>query len=543
MGDKARARQLAIEHDVPVVPGYQGDEQSNEALQGKAEGIGFPVMIKAAAGGGGKGMRLVDRPADFDKAADAARRESERAFGRGDLVIEKAIVAGRHVEIQVLGDSQGNVIHLGERDCSVQRRHQKVIEESPSPAVDPPLRDRMGECAVRLAKAVGYTNAGTVEFMLDADGGFYFLEMNTRLQVEHGVTELRSGVDLVELQIAVAEGEPLPFTQEQVHFNGHAIECRVYAEDPLKNYLPSPGTINFLRVPEGEDVRNDVGTYEGDTISTFYDPMISKVLTWGRTRSEAIERMVGALAAYRIEPVRTNLALLRTVIAHPTFRSGGVTTNFLDNELSLDDVAAAAADNVYLAAFGWAILDSGIGDPWLAAGPLRAGGMARLDLAHSGLLHHVQGQRLPGTMSEWVVAVDGRERQVCFHRAGGDRIIIESGDQSLSSRVRYSETGIRVTQGNRTYALTWGFAGQRITQVDELRPQTLTSPMPGLIVKVLVKTGQKVHTHQPLIVMEAMKMEHSIEAPHDGVVKAVHCKVGARVPEGALLVELQQEKS
>lgn len=542
MGDKARARRLAIEHDVPVVPGYQGDEQSTEALMARAEEIGFPVMIKAAAGGGGRGMRLVERPADFAKSVEAARRESERAFGQGDLVLEKAIVGGRHVEVQVLGDAHGNIVHLGERDCSTQRRHQKVIEEAPSPAVNDALREEMGAAAVRLARAVGYTNAGTVEFMLDADGRYYFLEMNTRLQVEHGVTELRTGIDLVEQQIAIAEGWPLPFTQDQVRFDGHAIECRVYAEDPLRDYLPSPGRITLLSLPRGEHVRNDVGTYEGDTISTYYDPMISKLLTWGATRTEAIERMVDALAAYRIEGVRTNLALLRTVIAHPVFRAGGVTTRFLDYELSLDDVAAAAADDVYLVVFGWALLDSNLGDPWLAGGPIRgAGGVARLDLQHQGLLHSVEGQRVAGTTNEWQVSVDGRERRVRFSRAAGDRIVMEEGERTLSSRVVYTPTGIRVTQGHRTYVLNWGFAGRRSSAADEHRPQSLTAPMPGLIVKVNVKTGQKVSAHQTLVVLEAMKMEHSIEAPHDGIVKSVHCKVGSRVAEGALLVELQQD--
>jgi 3-methylcrotonyl-CoA carboxylase alpha subunit len=541
MADKATARKVADEHDVPTVPGYQGGDQDLGKLQKRAAKVGYPVMIKAVAGGGGRGMRLVEKADDFARMGEAARREAERAFGNGDLMLEKAITSGRHIEIQVMGDSHGNVIHLGERDCSVQRRHQKVIEESPSPAVDAELRNTMGDAAVRLAKAVDYTNAGTVEFMLDDSGKFYFLEMNTRLQVEHGVTEMRTGTDIVEMQLLVASGRPLPLMQEQVRFRGHSIECRVYAEDPLNNYLPSPGPINLLRVPEGPQVRNDLGTYEGDVISTYYDSMIAKLLTWGATRTEAIERMQAALADYRVESVKTNLPLLRTVVAHPTFRSGGVTTNFLDQDLDTGAITAVAVDNVYLAAFGFLALGPGDADPWRAAGAIRAGGMARVDLSHSGLLHQVQGQREPGTLDRWVVSVDGRERRVRFARVHDDRLVMEDGNQSLSSRVWLTESGIAVTQGNRTYVLSWGFGSHSRGATERQRPQVLVAPMPGLVLKVMVKEGQKVRAHQALVVLEAMKMEHSIEASHDGTVKAVHCREGGRVGDGDILVEMQQD--
>jgi 3-methylcrotonyl-CoA carboxylase alpha subunit len=317
----------------------------------------------------------------------------------------------------------------------------------------------------------------------------------------------------------------------------------VYAEDPLKNYLPSPGPIALLRIPEGQQVRNDVGTYEGDTISTYYDPMIAKLLAWGSTRSEAIDRIQQALAEYRVEGVKTNLPLLRTVIAHPVFRAGNVTTEFLDRQLSSEIIAAVAADNVYLAAFGFAVLDSDDEDSWRAAGPLRAGGTARLDLTHSGLLHQVEGQRQPGSTSEWLVSVDGRERRVSFSRAAGDRIIMTKGEESLSSRVHFTESGIAVTQANRTYVLSWGFGEHRRGPAESHRAQALTAPMPALVLKVLVKAGQKVKAHQALLVLEAMKMEHSIEAPHDGTIKVVHCREGGRVAEGDLLVEMQQERA
>ncbi len=541
MGDKANARALAIEHGVLVIPGYQGENQDVAFLLERAEEIGFPIMIKAVAGGGGRGMRLVEKPEAFERAAEAARRESERAFGSGGLVLEKAITAGRHVEIQVLADERGNTIHLGERDCSVQRRHQKVIEESPSPAVDAALRERMGENAIRLAKAVGYTNAGTVEFMLDEDGSFYFLEMNTRLQVEHGVTELRTNTDIVALQLYIACGQELPFTQEQVQFGGHAIECRIYAEDPLKNYTPSPGPVKVLRQPTGSHVRNDIGTYEGDEISTYYDPMISKLLTWGANRLEALEYMEEALSQYRVEGVKTNLSLLRAVITHPAFRAGSVTTQFLDKHLAADAIAGTATEEVLLAAFGYAVLSASHPDPWHAAGPIRSGGTAHLDIEYSGRVHTVDGQREAGTSDLWIISAVHRDKQVRFSFAAGDRILMEFEDQTVSCRVTPRPGGVEVTSGNRAYALTWAAGEHQRGTTETPRAAALTAPMPGLVLKVMARPGQKVKAHQTLVVLEAMKMEHSIEAPHDGVVKAVHCKEGGRVSEGAVLVELEQK--
>jgi 3-methylcrotonyl-CoA carboxylase alpha subunit len=540
MGDKAAARQLAKAHNVPTVPGYDGEEQAIPALQSRAQHIGWPVMIKAAAGGGGRGMRLVESKKVFAEAAESARREADRAFGNGALILEKAIVGGRHIEIQVLADAHGNVVHLGERDCSTQRRHQKVIEESPSPAVDDALRTRMGEAAVRLASAVGYVNAGTVEFMLDANGEFYFLEMNTRLQVEHGVTELRTGTDLVALQLAIASGEPLPFSQEGVSFDGHAIECRVYAEDPAKGYLPSPGTIEKLRLPRGRGVRNDVGTYEGDEISTYYDPMISKLLTSAPTRSEAIERMERALARYRVAGVKTNLDFLQTIVTHPVFRAGQMTTDFLDTQFDAEAVTGAS-DEVMIAALGALLIADDQADPWRAAGPTGAGGVARLDIEHDGNIYVLLAQRAPGDRHLWNVAVDrGQAHNVRFTRATGDHILIEHNGTTTSARVSVSLDGIGVTSGGRRYEFAWT-SGDRVRSVADHRQHGLTAPMPGLVLKVLVKPGDHVRAHQTLIVLEAMKMEHSIEAPHEGVVKAVHCAEGGRVAEGQLLVDLEQE--
>jgi len=374
MGDKSAARDLAESVGVPTVPGYHGQEQTLDVLQAEAEKIGYPLMIKAALGGGGRGMRLVDSREELESAIESGSREAERAFGDGRLLLERAITGARHVEVQVLADSFGNVVQLGERDCSVQRRHQKVIEETPSPAVREDLRRRMGEAAIRLTEAVSYESAGTVELLLGADGEFYFLEMNTRLQVEHGVTELVTGLDIVALQLAIAAGERLPFQQDGITFNGHAIECRVYAEDPLKHYLPSAGRIATLELPTGEGIRNDAGTYEGDEISTYYDPLLGKVLVWGKDRGEALHRMEGALADYRVEGVHTNLPLLRAIVSHPEFRSGEATTEFLESRLSPEAMVPAPSEEALIAVFGALALGVGAGtDPWLTAGPRRAG--------------------------------------------------------------------------------------------------------------------------------------------------------------------------
>ena len=365
MGDKTRARQKMIAAGVPVVPGDNGAGASGrgfpsaEAALESAKKIGFPVMLKASAGGGGKGMRLVDGEAKFKAAFDGAQREAKSAFGDDAVYIEKAIVKPRHVEIQVFGDMHGNVVYLFERDCSVQRRHQKVIEEAPSPAVTPELRKKMGDVAVKAAAAVGYVGAGTCEFLLGADGNFYFLEMNTRLQVEHPVTEMITQRDLVHLQLDVADGKPLPFKQEDLRVHGAAIECRIYAEDSLR-FLPSPGKITALRQPQGPFVRDDSGVFEGSEISVYYDPMISKLIVWGEDRAQALDRMARALSEYRVGGIKTNLAFHRRVMKNAVFRSGKYDTGFIEQEkaellkpLELEDadfaIAAAAVHAAHAA--------------------------------------------------------------------------------------------------------------------------------------------------------------------------------------------------
>ena len=541
MGDKSAARDFADSIGMPTIPGYHDEGQDIALLQAEAEKIGYPLMVKAAMGGGGRGMRLVESPKDLENAVESGQREAERAFGNGRLLLERAVQDARHIEVQVLADSFGNTTHLGERDCSIQRRHQKVVEETPSPAVNEKLRERLGEAAVRLGKAVSYQSAGTVEF---AEGDFYFLEMNTRLQVEHGVTELVTGLDIVALQLAVAAGEALPFAQNDVRFSGHAIECRVYAEDPFKHYLPSPGRITAFETPTGEGMRNDIGTYAGDEISTYYDPLLGKLLTWGQDRAQALRRMDRALTAYRVEGVHTNLPLLRAIIAHPVFRSGEATTEFLDLHLSAEALALAASEAAIISAFGALALGMDVGssaDPWLISGPHRAGGRMVLALRSDASPQVIEGQRVAGSAGEWRVSVQGREKRVRFSLVPPNHVIAEADGRAWPAEITRTASGVTVTTSGKTYTFEWAAGERHAAHAESHRQRGLTAPMPGLVLKVLVRAGEKVRAHQTLIVLEAMKMEHNIEAPYDGTVKKVNCAEGGRVAEGAVLIELEQD--
>jgi len=342
MGLKDRAKEIMAKAGVAVVPGYLGEDQSAEKLAKEAARIGYPVMLKAAAGGGGKGMRLVHAPGELRSALESARSEAERSFGDSEVYIEKAILNPRHIEMQILADEHGNTVYLGERECSLQRRHQKVVEEAPSPIVDAEMRRQMGEIAVRVAQAAGYTNAGTVEFLVDQQKNFYFLEMNTRLQVEHPVTELVTGLDLVHLQIRIANGERLPFTQDDIKIRGHAIECRIYAEDPDNNYFPSPGKITLLLLPSGPGIRRDSGMYEGWTVPMDYDPLLAKLIGYGTDRDQAIGRLTRALNEYFVGGIKTNISLFRRILSNPEFRAAKMDTGFLDRLLKHHDAQPAA---------------------------------------------------------------------------------------------------------------------------------------------------------------------------------------------------------
>ena len=350
MGSKTQARQAMERAGVPIVPGTSRGLESFEQAEQVAARIGYPVMLKAAAGGGGKGMRLVHAPEELKSALEGARSEAERSFGDGEVYIEKAIVNPRHIEMQILADEHGNTVYLGERECSIQRRHQKVVEEAPSPIVDADMRRRMGEVAVRVAQAAGYTNAGTVEFLVDAQKNFYFLEMNTRLQVEHPVTELVTGLDLVHLQIRIAAGERLPFTQNEIQIRGHAIECRIYAEDPDNNYFPSPGKITLLLAPSGPGIRRDSGMYEGWTVPMDYDPLLAKLIGYGSDRDQAIGRLTRALNEYFVGGIKTNLSLFRRILRDAEFRAAKLDTGFLDRLLQRKEDGPAEPNGAQIAA-------------------------------------------------------------------------------------------------------------------------------------------------------------------------------------------------
>jgi 3-methylcrotonyl-CoA carboxylase alpha subunit len=538
MGDKAAARKLVAARGVSTVPGYDGDSQEPAELLRQAKRIHFPVMIKAAAGGGGRGMRVAESAAKFEELAESARREAERSFGDGRLILERAITGARHIEVQVLADNHGNTVHLGERDCSVQRRHQKVIEESPAPFVDEEMRLRMGEAALEVARAVGYTNAGTVEFLVDADKNFYFLEMNTRLQVEHGVTEMVTGLDIVVLQLEIASGEPLPFAQGDIKFRGHAIECRVYAEDPANDYLPSAGRITTFAPPSGHGVRNDVGVYEGFEVSTYYDPMLAKLLTWGRDRAQALSRMRTALGRYRLSGVKTNLYMLQAAVSHPVFEAGEATTAFLQTEFTAGAPSAGVPDDAVLAAFGAIVLGVGAdGDPWRAAGPWRLAGARRVQLQHGNGLYAVIGTR---GGAEWSVEINGKQRRARFS-GGGATVLVETVEGTRPAEVLRADGAIEVSLRGQVYRFELARSEEKHAHPEGHREKGLAAPMPGLVLRVLVREGDEVHTHQTLVVLEAMKMEHAIEAPHAGVVKKVHCQEGGRVSEGQLLIELEQD--
>ena len=361
MGSKTRARQAMDRAGVPRVPGSTSALSSLDEAHAVAASIGYPIMLKAAAGGGGKGMRLVQRKEDLASAFEGTQSEAQRSFKSGELYIEKLILNPRHIEVQIFGDEHGNVVYLGERECSVQRRHQKVIEEAPSPIVDSAMRQQMGETAVRVAKAAGYFNAGTIEFLVDQQRNFYFLEMNTRLQVEHPVTEQVTGLDLVQLQIRVAAGDPLPFTQEQVQLRGHAIELRIYAEDPDNNFFPSPGTIQKLITPSGPGIREDSGIYEGWTVPLDYDPMLSKLIAYAPTRKQAIKRLLRALDEYFVGGIATNLSLFRRVLSDPAFEAGEIDTAYLDRLLgtrAMPDHPSAPHSDVEMIAIAAAIFAS-----------------------------------------------------------------------------------------------------------------------------------------------------------------------------------------
>ncbi|MCK0070363.1 acetyl/propionyl/methylcrotonyl-CoA carboxylase subunit alpha [Kordiimonas laminariae] len=548
MGNKAAAKRLMLEADVPCIPGYQDADQSDDALVSAAKEIGYPLMVKAAAGGGGRGMRLVTEEAGLADAIKLARSEAENAFGSGELILEKAIIEPRHVEIQVFADKAGNTIHLGERDCSVQRRHQKVLEEAPCPVMTPELCERMGAAAVAAAKSIGYEGAGTVEFLLDASGEFYFLEMNTRLQVEHPVTELVTGLDLVAMQIAVAQGEDLQLSQEDVILEGHAIEARLYAEDPANDFLPACGPVHHWYEAEGEGIRIDSGILSGQAISPHYDPMVAKVIAYGETRDIARKRLVKALGDTALFGSKTNKAFLIDCLERESFASGKATTAFIAEEYgnagveettpSFVDAASVAVISFELATEKSLNASTGVSSHlrnWFSASILpvpvtyefgeTAYALSVKPVSDDSYVVTAGEESCEVTLgsleeNEAILVVDGSTRTIRFHEEREGVLHASCGAMSaiFKDRIRISASDDEASGSG-----------------------TITAPMHGALLEVLVMAGDPVKTGDTLAVLEAMKMQHQILAEVDGTVKEVAAEAGAQVATGDLLVEIEAE--
>jgi 3-methylcrotonyl-CoA carboxylase alpha subunit len=551
MGSKSAAKSIMADAGVPLVPGYHGERQEADFLAAEAERIGYPVLIKASAGGGGKGMRRVDRPEEFDDALVSARREAASSFGDDQVLVEKYLLQPRHVEVQVFADSHGNIVHLFERDCSVQRRHQKIIEEAPAPGLTPQTREAMGAAAVTAAAAIGYVGAGTVEFILDARGEFYFMEMNTRLQVEHPVTEMITGEDLVAWQLRVAAGHPLPRAQEDLTLRGHAFEARIYAEDAERDFMPAAGTIRRLRLPEtGPHVRIDSGVREGDSIPVHYDPMIAKLVVWDEDRDAALRRLRGALADWQLAGTVTNTAFLARVAAHPAFARGGVDTGFIERyrddlfpgrqDAVPDRLLAVAALRELLGVERAAALRArASGDPW---SPLHNSSGWQLNSDNFHTLHFLDGDHDVAVVAHYrpghfLLELPGGECRASGVLDDDDRLRVRLDGVHLDAIALRETDRIVVSIGEQRRELKVHdplSAGME----DEIREGSLTAPMPGTVIAVMVEAGDEVGEGDALMVLEAMKMETTIRAFAPGVVDHVNFAVGDQVSEGAELLAI-----
>ncbi len=564
MGSKSAAKSLMEKADVPLVPGYHGDNQDAEFLRDKADKIGYPVLLKASAGGGGKGMRIVEQSVDFIAALASCKREAINSFGDDKVLVEKYLSRPRHIEIQVFADSHGECVYLFERDCSVQRRHQKVLEEAPAPGMTLARRSAMGQAAVAAAKAVAYVGAGTVEFIANQDGSFYFMEMNTRLQVEHPVTEMITGLDLVEWQLRVAAGEALPKRQDDLAIHGHAIEARIYAENPEKGFLPSIGTLKHLHTPSAVTfklgiagaqvhpaaVRIDSGVRAGDAISPFYDPMIAKLIVWGKDRQEALARMAQALSEYQIVGLASNIAFLTRLIKSPAFSHADLDTGLIERnqEVLFPDPPAAPLAVLALAAVSLLLSEKSTvaaNDPWLSNAGWRMNAVLhrQLDFADETRAYPVtigylaQGWTVQqGEMCTTVVLSGQQAPHLTSHLT--PHLTLQVGDFTVSGDVVRDGDLMHVFTGGVHTTLTYtdplAHAGEA-----EAEGGRLTAPMPGKIVAVLVAVGESVEKGAPLLIMEAMKMEHTIAAPTAGVVAELLYAIGDQVGEGAQLLSFK----
>ncbi|MFC3152832.1 acetyl/propionyl/methylcrotonyl-CoA carboxylase subunit alpha [Litoribrevibacter euphylliae] len=545
MGSKSKAKALMEEANVPLVPGYHGDIQDPDVLKQHAMDIGFPLLIKASAGGGGKGMRVVHSGSEFIAALDAAKREAINAFGDDKVLLERYVLDPRHVEIQVFCDQFGHGVYLFERDCSIQRRHQKVVEEAPAPGVSEELRQRMGEAALRAAHAIGYEGAGTVEFLLDKSGEFFFMEMNTRLQVEHPVTEMISGVDLVAWQLKVANGEILPKTQDQLSIRGHAIEVRLYAEDPDNEFLPSVGRIEHLQFPQASHrvwARVDSGVVSGDEVSMHYDPMIAKVIAWGEDRSQALERLKGMLRQTYLVGPTTNRDYLLRILSVPAFAQAELTTHFIEeHQQALVEAEHPALDTAIAIGSAW-LVDQRHTET-ASSHPLTNWRMNLPATESLVLKSHDANYPVTVTVNEqgYRVARIGKGHQVRIEKRKGFDHAIWIDGQKIPVHIYYDQVQARI-------ALF--FDGSQLL-LEQAKPDLglqdhsaddhgITAPMHGNVVSVLVAEGQQVEKGQALVIMEAMKMEHTLTAPHDGVVSHIAYRDGDQVEEGRALLELDE---
>ena len=534
MGSKRLSKIAMIEAGVPCIPGYEGEDQSDATLLKEAERIGLPLMIKASAGGGGRGMRVVTDASEIPAQLKSARQEAKSAFGSDELILERAVMQPRHVEIQVFGDRHGHVIHLGERDCSVQRRHQKVVEEAPSPAVDEALRQQMGEAAVNAAKACNYVGAGTVEFLLAPEGDFFFLEMNTRLQVEHPVTELVTGLDLVAWQIKVARGEPLPLSQDQVTLTGHAMEVRLYAEDPAQNYMPQTGPVLCWQPASGDGVRIDHGLTEGYEVGSHYDPMLAKIIAVGDSREDARRRLIRAVEDTVLMGVRDNRTFLAAILRHPVFAQGEATTAFIGQDFADDASMAGEAPSSQLWALaallrcevetpaaelrGWHSSTLGAQPVQLRCGEHEQTVYIRYRDDHAELMvgennHHIE------PLGPGLASIDGIRQRYQMFQDGKQSWLQCQGHSVCFEDATHSAAGASDQAGS----------GQ------------IRAPMDGAVIEVCAKAGEAVERGQVLVIMEAMKMEHSLKADCDGTVESADLAVGSQVKRQQLLVSIKAD--
>lgn len=558
MGSKSAAKNIMQAANVPLVPGYHGDDQSEAVIKGAADEMGYPVLLKATAGGGGKGMRQIWSAEEFTEGFEAVKREALSSFGDDTMLVEKYLTQPRHVEIQVFCDNYGNAVYLFERDCSVQRRHQKVVEEAPAFAMTEELRDQMGQAAIKSAQAIGYQGAGTVEFLLDFDGSFYFMEMNTRLQVEHPVTEFITKQDLVEWQLRVAAGETLPKTQDQLSIHGHAFEARIYAEDADNDFLPDTGTLTFMQTPEeSEFVRIDTGVCQGDEVSVFYDPMIAKLIVWGENREKALQRLTKALAEYHVGGVKTNLEFLSKLVTSKAFIDEDIDTGFIEkhhdaifnrktneslsNQASID--IAKSALLVLLLQNQSKVSPTDPTSPWnnTNAWQLNDKCTHKLTLEHNATEYNIEIEEVavannrPSNKGNYLISVNN----TVFSCYG----VVDKNQ--LTTTIDGIKSSVSATLENNTITL---YTHQGAVVINNIQADLgdhgnddnhggLLAPMNGTMVSILVKSGDTVTKNQPLVIMEAMKMEHTIRAPADGIIDNIFYAEGDMVDGGAELLE------